>query len=439
MYILKKKMTKLAYIQTFGCQMNVHDSEKIVTKLLDQGYDITSDINATDLVLFNTCSIRQKAEQKFYSELGKVKLIKRKKPQLKIAVAGCIAQQEGRAFKKKRPFVDIILGTQNIDQLSGLLEKNGIAIDQKDDISALELTAERQDKVKAFVNIMFGCNNYCSYCVVPYTRGRERSRSCHSILSEIQKLGESGYKEITLLGQNVNSYKSDCSFSELLRLIHQVSGIERIRFVTSHPKDLNTELIDTMAQLHKVCNHIHLPLQSGSNRVINAMNRSYTYEQFKDKTIKLRETIPGIAITSDIIAGFPGETDFDHSQTITALKELQFDGIYAFKYSIRPQTKASTMQGHIDEDIKVQRLKEILEVQELTTGKINKRLEGIIVKVMVEGKSETNIDRWAGRTTSNKIVNFDQASMFKLTAGMFVDIKIIQGFRHSLDGEIVSP
>ncbi|MBF0541983.1 MAG: tRNA (N6-isopentenyl adenosine(37)-C2)-methylthiotransferase MiaB [Nitrospirae bacterium] len=429
---------KMAYLQTFGCQMNVHDSEKIAAKLIEQGYNLTDDINFADLILFNTCSIRQKAEQKFYSELGKVKLIKRKKPQLKIAVAGCIAQQEGRAFKKKRPFVDIILGTQNIDQLDTLLN-GGIAIDQKDDVNALELTAERQDKVKAFVNIMFGCNNYCSYCVVPYTRGRERSRSSQSILNEIQELGTAGYKEITLLGQNVNSYKSDCSFPKLLSLIHQIEGIERIRFVTSHPKDLDDDLIDTMSQLQKVCNHIHLPLQSGSNAIIKAMNRIYTYEQFKEKTIKLRKTIPEIAITSDIIAGFPGETDSDHNQTITALKEIQFDGIYAFKYSKRPKTKAATMDGHIDEEIKVNRLKEILEVQELTTGNINKKLEGNIFNVMVEGRSETNKNRWCGRTTSNKIVNFDPLPSLIPFAGMFIDIKIIQGFRHSLDGEIVKP
>lgn len=435
---------KLAYIHTFGCQMNVHDSENITAKLIGEGYGLTQDINCADLILFNTCSIRQKAEQKFYSELGKVKLIKRKKPQLKIAVAGCIAQQEGRKFKKKRPFVDIIFGPQNINQLSGLLngESAGIAVDNRepsDDINTPQFNLQRENKLKAFVNIMFGCNNYCSYCVVPYTRGREISRSAQSILKEVQELGVASYKEITLLGQNVNSYSSDCTFSQLLRLLHDVEGIKRIRFVTSHPKDLDDELIKTMTELEKLCDHIHLPLQSGSTSVINAMNRIYTYEQYKEKVNKLRNNIPGVAITSDIIAGFPGETDKDHNQTISALKDIQFDGIFAFKYSKRPQTKAADMSGQIEEKIKEQRLKEILEVQELITGNINKNLEGKIVEVMVEGKSESDSNRWTGRTTTNKIVNFYLPSTIKITSGMFRDIKIIRGLRHSLEGEIAEP
>lgn len=428
---------KIAYIQTFGCQMNVHDTERITAALIGEGYALTKDINSASLILFNTCSIRQKAEQKFYSELGKVKLIKRKKPELKIAVAGCIAQQEGRKFKKKRPFVDVIIGTQNIDQLAGLLNKSGIAIDQKDEADDNESFIERQDKVRALVNIMYGCNNFCSYCVVPYTRGRERSRSSQGILNEVAELADRGYKEITLLGQNVNSYKSQYSFAELLCKVHEIKGIERIRFVTSHPKDLGDDLIDTMAGLDKVCNHMHMPLQSGSSAIIKAMNRIYTYEEYKEKIIKIRNKIPEIAITSDIIAGFPGETDCDHDLTITALKEIKFDGIYAFKYSKRPQTKAATLDNHVDEEIKVKRLKEILEVQELITENINKNYEGDTVKVMVEGISQSNNFRLTGRTTTNKIVNFDKPKTIELSAGMFIDVKIMIGFRHSLEGEVV--
>jgi len=429
-------MSKKVYLRNWGCQMNVHDSETMLGILEGEGYSVAENPLKADLVIFNTCSIRQKAEQKFYSELGKMRFLKKKNQDVKIAVAGCIAQHEGKNILQRAPFVDFIFGPQNIYMLKDLLHGNPKTIFLEDNpgISTTDLPVKRKEEIKAWVTIIYGCNNFCSYCVVPFTRGRERSRPAENIHSEVSRLAGEGYKEITLLGQNVNSYKGDIGFPGLLHIIDGVGGIERIRFVTSHPKDFSGDLIDTMEKLPKVCEHIHLPLQSGSNRILKLMNRKYTYEEYRNKILRLRMKIPNIAITTDIIAGFPGETEEDHMITVSALRELEFDGIYAFKFSERKGTKAARMEDRVSEEIKSQRLSEILYVQDTITTLKNRSLEGTIQEILVEGTNETGGKQITGRTRTNKIVHVPDCSIEK---GRLVNVEIVKGMRHSLEGKII--
>lgn len=417
--------------------MNIHDSEKMSGVLKAEGYTEAGDPSDVDVIIFNTCSIRQKAEQKFFSQLGKMKTLKKMNPELKIAVTGCIAQQEGDRIIQKAPYVDYVLGPQNINLLKDFIVKDekAVAIQDNPYLQDIELPAERTDTVKAFVNIMYGCNNFCSYCIVPYTRGREKSRSAVSINNEIRELSEKGFKEVTLLGQNVNSYKSELDFPGLLREIDRIGGIERIRFVTSHPKDLSEDLIFAIRDIEKVCEHIHLPLQSGSSRVLELMNRKYTYDEYLKKILTIRKEIPDIAITSDIIAGFPQETHEDHELTINALKEIEFDGIYAFKYSQRQRTMASFMDGQIDDEIKSGRLYEILDIQNKITDKKNKALEGKTQNILIEGLSEKSLSKLTGRTRSNKI--FIAPLRHGLKPGDLVSGLITKANRHSLFGEFI--
>ncbi|MGO9614718.1 MAG: tRNA (N6-isopentenyl adenosine(37)-C2)-methylthiotransferase MiaB [Dissulfurispiraceae bacterium] len=421
-------------IVTFGCQMNVHDSEKISGILKAEGCIQTDDPRNADIVIFNTCSIRQKAEQKFYSELGRMKALKKKKPELQITVAGCIAQQEGRNLLKRASFVDNIIGPQNIHMLSATLSKisDVIAIQDNHDITEVQLPVSRSDGSRAWINIMYGCDNFCSYCVVPYTRGREKSRVSQSIIAEVTILSKQGYKEITLLGQNVNSYRSDLDFNGLLRQLNEVNGLRRIRFLTSHPKDLSDELIDEIKSLEKVCEHIHLPLQSGSTKILSLMNRKYTFEEYLNKIHKLRMAIPTIAITSDIISGFPQESDEDHKFTLHALEQIQFDGIFAFKYSPRPNTLAAVMDGQVDEAVKADRLHQIFSIQDLITETKNKELEGTLQEVLIEGESQDKPGYHVGKTRTNKIVIIP--STYPMTKGDLVTIRIARAARHSLEG-----
>ncbi|MCK5286532.1 MAG: tRNA (N6-isopentenyl adenosine(37)-C2)-methylthiotransferase MiaB [Thermodesulfovibrionia bacterium] len=450
--------------------MNVHDSEKIAGIFTESGYGQAEDMKDADVIVINTCSIRQKAEQKVYSELGRLKSAKKNNPHLKIAVAGCIAQQKGNTLFKKFPYVDFLFGPGNIDSLqkwipvpsgtghspepfdAGQACKTHItALNDNPEYHTKTLPIKREGQVRAWVSIMYGCNNFCAYCVVPYTRGRERSRPSKDICSEIQNLAEQGYKEITLLGQNVNSYgkylSESIDFPDLLKVIHDVTGIERIRFVTSHPRDLSQKLIETLRDLPSLCEHIHLPVQSGSDKILSLMNRGYTYKQYSEKIEMMRSMIPGIAITSDIIVGFPGETDEDFQHTMNALKEIEFDGIFAFKYSKRPDTAALSLPVHIDESVKSQRLSMVLDLQEHLTYKKNKALEGKILEVLVEGPSETDSDKLTGRTRSNKIVNFyaenkssnrsNRSSSSSSLIGRLIQLKILEAKQHSLLGEVV--
>ncbi len=461
------------YLKTYGCQMNVHDSEKIAGIFSEAGYGQTEGVKDADVIVLNTCSVRQKAEQKVYSDLGRLKPLKQKNPALKIAVAGCIAQQKGNNLFKRFPYVDFIFGPQNIDSLQKWINDQLSAVsgqslgsEIRNPKSEIQITAlrenpeyslktlpiKREGQVRAWVSIMHGCDNFCSYCVVPYTRGREKSRTSRDIYNEVQDIAGQGFKEITLLGQNVNSYgrKQDektvdttrvRDFPDLLKVIHEVPGIERIRFVTSHPRDLSEKLIDCIRDLPKICEHMHLPIQAGSDKILNLMNRRYTYQQYKEKIGMLRTAIPDIAITTDIIAGFPGETDEEFNYTINALKEIEFDGIFAFKYSERPDTKALNLPEHVDEDIKAQRLSQVLELQASITYNKNKALEGKAVEILVEGVSETDKHRLTGRTMTNKIVNFHWNTENKSSnrssslIGRLIYVKILEAKQHSLYGK----
>jgi tRNA-2-methylthio-N6-dimethylallyladenosine synthase len=425
------------YIETFGCQMNVHDSEKISGLLKSEGYSETSNAREADMVIFNTCSIRAKAEQKFFSSLGKLKSLKKNRPETVIVIAGCIAQQEKGNILKRVPYVDYVIGPQNLHLLKNISAIHGIRISCEDNplVADADFVMDRKDTVKALVTIMFGCDNYCSYCVVPYTRGREKSRPSSKILYEVEQLADSGIREITFLGQNVNSYQSDIDFPVLLHKANNISGIERIRFVTSHPKDLSEDLIASFKFLPKVCEHIHLPLQSGSSSVLELMNRKYTYDDYMAKIRMLRESVPDIAITTDIIAGFPYETDKDHKDTIRALKEIQFDGIFAFKYSPRPGTKAFMIEKQIDEDMKSQRLYEILEIQNEITERKNKLLKGSNQEILLETVDSDERGLVAqGRTRTNKIVNcrIEKAICPNVIPGNLIDVVISRTFRHTL-------
>ena len=427
-------------IITMGCQMNVHDSEKISGILNAEGYIEAESPQDADLVIFNTCSIRQKAEQKFYSELGRIKKLKKRNPRLRIAVAGCIAQQEGKNMLKRVPYVDHVIGPQNIHLVSDLNKINSsrIAVEDNPLIAVAELPVERKNRVSAWINIIYGCNNFCSYCIVPYTRGRERSRTSQAILREINELAERGYVEVTLLGQNVNSYAGDVSFPELLKEVNKIDGIRRIRFVTSHPKDISDKLIVVMRDLEKICEHIHLPLQSGSSKVLSSMNRKYTFEEYMRKVDMIRNNIPGIAITSDIIAGFPDESVDDYKQTINALERIEFDGIFAFHYSKRDGTRAASLAGQIEDSVKLSRLNEIIEVQnEITQRKNNSLLESV-QEILIYGSDEKYELKMSGRTRANKIVSVSLNNLHQpLNPGDIVKVRISKANRHSLEGEVI--
>lgn len=424
--------------------MNFHDSERIAGILSAEGYTLTDKPENADLIFFNTCSIREKAEQKFYSDLGRMRRLKKMKPYLKIGVGGCIAQQEGEGIFERFPYVNLIIGTQNIESLAEVIRaERKISLEERPDYVSAKIPSLRADSVKAWVSIMYGCNNFCSYCVVPYTRGRERSRAWIDIYREVESLAHDGYKEVTLLGQNVNSYGRDLEggidFSDLLQKLHKIKGIERIRFVTSHPKDLSLKLTRAMKDLPMVCEHIHLPLQSGSDRILRLMNRKYTYEDYKDKVNVLRREIPEIAITTDIITGFPGETEDDFEKTLMAIDEVRYDGIFAFKYSRRPSTSAFNLPDNLSEEERSERLKRVLEIQDTVTLEKNRELVGKEFEILVEGKSKTDKDKMTGRTRTNKIVNFngrkDQIGDSTLRAGEMIKIRITEAKLHSLSGE----
>lgn len=416
--------------------MNEHDTERILGIFETKGFVEVDEPKKAHVIIFNTCAIRQKAEQKFLSSLGRIKHLKKKNPELKIIVAGCSAKLQGEKLLNKIPYIDYIVGPDNIDKIENIIEEKvsvKVFTDENSDLVRINLPAKRKYNVKAWVNIIYGCNNYCAYCVVPYTRGKERSRPLSDIIQEIKNLAEQGYKEVTLLGQNVNSYQDgNTNFPALLERIEKIEGIERIRFITSHPKDLSKELVDVMKNCKKICEHIHLPLQAGSNNILKLMNRQYTYEEYFEKICWLREAIPDIAITSDIIVGFPQEQDEDFEKTIDALKEIEFDGIFAFKFSPRQGTIAAKLDGHISEGVKSYRLTEVLKLQDQITEKKNKKLEGTIQEVLVEDKDEEGFT--TGRTRTNKIVKIKST----IKPGDIVNIKIIKAYRHNLEGDLIS-
>jgi tRNA-2-methylthio-N6-dimethylallyladenosine synthase len=452
-------ISKFLYINTIGCQMNVYDSEQIAIRLAAVGYQQTSSLEMADLVILNTCTVRAKAEQKAFSFLGRLARLKKKKPRLIVGVGGCVAQQEGAKMLARVPHLDLVFGTRTIDRLPDLVQK----IEKKRcrivDVSMSEIAepsdaacgVECENKVSHFVTIMRGCDNFCTYCVVPQVRGRETSRHPDAILEEIRGLVRNGAKEITLLGQNVNSYGKKeglCSFPELLARVETVEGLLRIRFTTSHPKDLGQELINAFQSSNKLCNHLHLPVQSGSNRMLKRMNRKYSRELYLDKVAKLRDTCSEIAITSDMIVGFPGETDADFNDTLDLMRKVEFDGLFAFAYSDRPGAPAVKFKSKISEQRKSERLQILLELQESVTKRKNRALVGSVQPILAEGfskrQSSGNIEesqqtvQWTGRTSTNKIVNFYQndnpGSCNDILPGKLVHVKIEKAYSHSLWG-----
>jgi len=442
-----------------GCQMNVYDSEQIALRLAASGYKQTASMTRADVIIINTCSVRAKAEQKAFSLLGRLSTMKRHKRRLIIGVGGCVAQQEAKKILERMPAVDLVFGTQAINRLPGLIEQIetkrcrivDVTMDEVPDIPESVVGVGTESQISKFVTIMRGCDNYCAYCVVPFVRGRESSRRPESIIREIRALVANGVREVTLLGQNVNSYGKKqhlCSFAALLSKINEIEGLLRIRFTTSHPKDLSSELITAFRSLDKLCSHIHLPVQSGSNRILRRMNRRYTREQYLDKVAKLRDTCPQIAITSDIIVGFPGETDGDFEQTLELVKMVEYDGLFAFQYSDRSYAPAAKLPAKVSEAVKSKRLQILLNLQQQYTKQKNQALVGSTQLVLADGLSKKQVSdptatdgqtlQWTGRTFTNKIVNFSldepPISNQKLT-GKLVDVRIEKAFAHSLFGK----
>ncbi|RGD74605.1 tRNA (N6-isopentenyl adenosine(37)-C2)-methylthiotransferase MiaB [Anaerofustis stercorihominis] len=432
-------------IITYGCQMNENDSEKISGMVEELGYSRTEDEKDADLIIMNTCSVRENANNRFFGNLGNFKKLKKKKPDLILAVCGCM-MQEGHIVKKikeKYSFVDIVFGTHNISSLPSLLEecdaKRKLIVEVLEDSDKLAegLPVHRQFKHKAFVSIMKGCNNFCSYCIVPYTRGRERSREYQNILSEVRELANDGVKEVTLLGQNVNSYGKNLydpvPFAKLLKMVSEVEGIERVRFMTSHPKDLSDELIEVIRDNPKICRHIHLPMQSGSSRILKLMNRHYDKDTYIKLVKKIRREIPDVAITTDIIVGFPTETEEDFLDTLDVYKECEFDTAFTFIYSKREGTKAAVMDGQIDEKTVKDRFDRLLKLHDEIVLKQNKKYLNREVDILIDGKSKTNDNVLTGRTSSFKLVNFTG----KGETGDIVKVKITDVHTFHLSGEVI--
>lgn len=430
---------KTFHIQTFGCAMNEHDSETIAGLLSEMGYESTEHKKEASVAIINTCSVRENADKRFFGTLGQLKKIKETNPDFTVCVCGCMMQQQHviDTVKQKYPWVDIIFGTHNIHQFPKLLEsvlgEKQKMVDVWDDGGDIVegLPVKRQFAHKALVNIMFGCNNFCTYCIVPFTRGRERSRHSEEILAEVRELVRDGVQEITLLGQNVNSYQGDVDFAGLIRKLNEVEGLERIRFMTSHPKDISEELIRAYQDCHKLCNHIHLPVQAGSNRVLERMNRKYTREHYLDLIRKFRETRPDIAITTDIIVGFPGETEEDFQDTLSLVREVEYDSAFTFLYSVRKGTPAEHYEDQVPEDIKHERFNRLVDLMNELSLKKNKDLEGQVVSVLVEGTSKTNEDILTGRTEGFKTLNFKGP---KDIIGTIVPVRITEGKTFNLEG-----
>lgn len=439
-------MSKKFYIETWGCQMNEEDSERLSGLLKKEGYEFTKSVKDAELIIYNTCCVRENAEQKVFGNIGILKKYKKDNPNLIIAVTGCMTQQKGMAEKirNKFPYVDIIIGTFNsykfVNYLNEVKEsKNKITKifeNQTDIIEGIPL--DRNSTIKAFVTIMYGCDNFCTYCVVPYVRGRERSRKPEDIEKEIKDLVAKGYKEVTLLGQNVNSYGKNLepamSFSQLIRRIDKIEGLERIRFMTSNPKDFTVELLESMKECPKVCEQVHLPVQSGSSKILKLMNRKYDREKYMELIGTIKENIKDVVITTDIIIGFPGETEEDFQETINLCKEVEFDSAFTFIYSKRQGTKAYEMDDLLTNDVKHDRFNRLMDTVNSLSIKKNKEYEGKIVEILVEGESKSNEMTLSGRTRGGKLVNFTGNPE---NIGKLVFVKIIEAKSFSLFGEEV--
>ncbi len=435
---------KRYYIATMGCQMNEYDSDYLSHVLMDNGLFASELPEAADLIIINTCSVREKAEQKAFSLLGRMIILKRKRPEIILGFMGCIAQQEGHALLKKFPELDLVIGTREIGSIKDLLER---IVNNGERISATNLSLAPihdpvsseeyfKGRIKSNLSIMEGCNNFCSYCIVPYVRGREISRPSSEILNEAEALVKQGVREITLLGQNVNSYSSgrggNVTFPELLKMLGDIDGLYRIRFTTSHPKDLSDDLINSFIDVQKLCHHIHLPFQSGSNKILKLMNRKYTSDDYLRLIQKLRDINPDFAVTSDVIVGFPGESYSDFKKTLDLIDKIEFDNLFSFKYSDRKGTKAAEMAGKLDDKEKSSRLKILQDLQKEKTLLRNKRLEGRTEEILVDGISKRGT-QYTGRTDTNKVVNFTCKND---VIGELVKVNIKHTFINSLRGDV---
>ena len=436
---------KAFYLETFGCQMNVVDSERIVELLGGIGYRQVNEPDQAGLILLNTCAVRDKAVRKAYGHLGRFKPLKERNPQMILGMGGCIAQQEGKQLLEEFPYLDLVFGTHNVHRLPELVQQvadTRVRCEETEFLdreTRLQLFPSRtgQEAFTRFVTVMQGCDNFCSYCVVPYVRGREISRPSAEILDEIRDLAEQGVREVTLIGQNVNSYgtkEKEISFSALLEQVNAIAGIDRIRFTTSHPKDLSDELIGCFGRLDKLCKHLHLPVQCGSDEILKAMNRGYTRERYLEIVSRLRQVCPDIRLSSDIIVGFPGETEEDFAATMSLLEQVRYAEIYSFIYSPRSGTAAADIKDDTPAKVKQERFERMLTLQQEISRRTWEADVGTVQKVLVEGESKMGEGQLFGRSTWNRIVNFSGPA--ELT-GRLVPVRILKSFRNSLLGELL--
>ena len=441
-------MTKKVFIKTYGCQMNEYDSDKMADVLnLAEGHVKTDKVEEADVILFNTCSIREKAQEKVFSDLGRVQDLKKANPNIMIAVGGCVASQEGEHIIKRAPYVDVVFGPQTLHRLPALLaQKRASGISQVDisfpEIEKFDhLPPAKVEGATAFVSIMEGCSKFCTFCIVPFTRGQEVSRPFDDVLTEVAGLAQQGVKEVTLLGQNVNAYRGVmddgeiADFALLLEYVHEIPGIERIRYTTSHPREMTQRVIDCYRNLPKLVSHLHLPIQSGSDRVLAGMKRGYTTLEFKSLARKLKEARPDLCLSSDFIVGFPGETEDDFEKTMKVINEVGFDASFSFVYSQRPGTPAADIPDDVPEEIKIQRLMRLQARIDELANEVNLAMVGTIQRVLVEGLSKKDPNELAGRTDNNRIVNFVGNSRL---INSFVEVRVTKTFSHSLHGEIVT-
>jgi len=435
---------KTFYLETFGCQMNAHDSEKVVGTLLAQGYQQVPTVEEAGLVLYNTCSIRDKAEQKVFHRLADYK--KLEKQGKRFGVLGCVAQQEGEKIFDRAPHVSLVCGSASYRNLPAMLVQieagnrrvTGLDDRETDECFETEFTA-RTNPHRGYITIIEGCDKFCSYCVVPYTRGKERSRTSDSVLAEARQMADLGYSEIQLLGQNVNSYKDSAgkkTFAELLAAVGEVPGIRRVRFTTSHPRDFGRDIIEAIDSVPTLCDHVHLPVQSGSSRILEAMQRLYTRDQYLERISWMKSARRDISITSDIIVGFPGETEADFEDTLSLVEAVEYDGIFGFKYSPRPNTPSLKLEDAVPDEEKARRLTVLQEKQREIQKRRNAKRIGEMIEVMVEGKNEARA-QWIGRTSQNQVLNFTAPDDRTPGAGNYVQVRVSTSFPNSLLGGMV--
>ena len=442
-------MSKKVFIKTFGCQMNEYDSDKMADVLgAAQGYEPTLNVEEADLILFNTCSVREKAQEKVFSDLGRVRHLAKKG--VLIGVGGCVASQEGAEIIKRAPFVDVVFGPQTLHRLPDMLNARAAQNRPQVDISFPEiekfdhLPPAKVDGASAFVSIMEGCNKYCSYCVVPYTRGTEINRPFEDVLVEVAGLADQGVKEITLLGQNVNAYRGKmgetseiADFAMLIEYVAEIPGVERIRYTTSHPNEFTQRLIDVYARVPQLVNHLHLPVQHGADRILSAMKRGYTTLEYKSTIRKLRAVRPDISLSTDFIVGFPGETAEDHARTMKLIEDIGFDASFSFIYSARPGTPAAALPDDTPQEVKLARLQELQAAIEENVRRISASRVGTVQRILVEGPSRKDPSELMGRTECNRIVNFPGGPNAARLVGQMIDVTITSALPHSLRGEVV--